>query len=334
MASAYSLSLDAPGGGPVAVVAAAAVAPQSALAPAGGAGAAAAAAAVPCLPLGPSGLATLRDFCNLLLSVCQLLWVALRAGVARAALRLLLLVQASRAAAPRALHAGRPAAAAPPPPPDAGPAAGPAPLLGPQLPCHAGRLTVVLDLDETLIAPPRSPRSPHRSRSPTPDGGTPPPSPPGDAVPRPGVRAFLSRLAEATELVLWTAAGPAYAARQLRCLDPDSALFAGVVCGGAAVGAGGAKDLSRLQRDLGRVVLVDNAVSAMALQPSNGIPCPPFRGAADDRVLEQVMLPLLLSLAELPGDVRPVLESKIGLSKWMEARQAGRRASEPGTPRA
>ena len=40
------------------------------------------------------------------------------------------------------------------------------------------------------------------------------------------------------------------------------------------------------------------------------------------------MLPLLLSLAELPGDVRPVLDSKIQLARWMEARQASPRARD------
>jgi RNA polymerase II subunit A small phosphatase-like protein len=165
------------------------------------------------------------------------------------------------------------------------------PLLPPQLPHHAGRLTVVLDLDETLVAPPRAPASPRPATS---------TSSSSPAALRPGVGEFLERLAQTAEIVLWTAAGPAYAERQLRALDPRGRLFSGRVCGGTTGGGGGAgpggadgggtgalrgvKDLSRLGRDLRRTVLVDNCVGSMRLQPKNGIPCPPFRGDMGDQV--------------------------------------------------
>jgi hypothetical protein len=296
-----ALALDVPASS---AAVAAAVAPQSAAAFApracpGGALPLAGLAAGP-LP----GLATLHQLAALLVTFCQLAWVALRAGVARAAL--LLLAQTARtarraaavraAAATAAAELRRRAASPPSPPPRApalarlppAPAAAVAgPLLPPQAPAHAGRLTCVVDLDETLIAPPRPPRrvsSPADCGAPLRGAAPPSPAPAAGAVLRPGVHAFLERLAEAGELVLWTAAGPAYAARQLRALDPARRLFAGVIAGAASISAGGAKDLSRLGRDLSRVVLVDNAVAAMALQPSNGVPCPPFRGGADDKV--------------------------------------------------
>jgi TFIIF-interacting CTD phosphatase-like protein len=42
--------------------------------------------------------------------------------------------------------------------------------------------------------------------------------------------------------------------------------------------------LRLLGRDLRRTVLVDDSVAALAAQPANGIPCPPFRGDLSDTV--------------------------------------------------
>ncbi|KAI8477030.1 MAG: HAD-like domain-containing protein [Monoraphidium minutum] len=214
----------------------------------------------------------------------------------------------------------------------------PRPLLPPQLPYHAGRLTVCLDLDETLVAPVRSRTPPHPRGA----GGAAAGAGGWAVVPRPGVHAFLEQLSARAELVLWTAAAEEYAAAQLRLLDPAGRLFAARICGettplpgrgggGAAGGgagrrgAGAAKDLSRLPRDPARVVLVDNALPSMALQPDNGIPCPPYRGEADDQVLLRVILPLVLKLCEYGGDVRPILAPTIRLREWMEGRGAGGR---------
>jgi len=176
------------------------------------------------------------------------------------------------------------------------------PLLPPQRPCHVGRLTVVLDLDETLVAPLRAPLG----ASPTAAAGaTATPTTfttTSAAILRPGAHEFLSRLSQSAEIVLWTAAGPAYAESQLRLLDPQGSLFSAYVCGGCAGTNGGAegnrgattptggagrsivKDLSRLGRDLRRTVLVDNCVKSMSSQPANGIPCLPFRGDPSDQV--------------------------------------------------
>lgn len=189
------------------------------------------------------------------------------------------------------------------------------PLLPPQHPSHHGRLTIVLDLDETLIAPPRCAVGaglPAAAAATTPTAAAAAAASAGAfgargrgwaAVPRPGVHAFLSELSQVAEVVLWTAAGASYAGRHLKQLDPEGRFFAARVCGSVASGAermpwgagggsggggaskrGGAKDLSRLGRDLARVVLVDNSLSAMARQPENGVPCPPYRGQEGDEV--------------------------------------------------
>ena len=255
-----------------------------------------------------------------------------------------------RAAAPAAAAAA--AAAAPAPFPRATPivvvtAGATAPLLPPQRAEHAGRLTVVLDLDATLVGSVSS--STAAAAAATSSGGNGAAASGGwVTLPRPGVGEFLPRLAAAAEVVLWTAAGAAHARRQLRALDPEGRFFVAAVCGGgggssggaAAAGSGsggggavssGPKDLALLGRDLARTVMVDDSAAAMALQPSNGVLVPPYRPGAGasaggassgggDRALLSVVLPLLLSLAEFDGDVRPILERQIGLSRWLEAR--------------
>ncbi|GBF93746.1 hypothetical protein Rsub_06078 [Raphidocelis subcapitata] len=195
------------------------------------------------------------------------------------------------------------------------PQAEPAPLLPPQLPQHAGRLAVVLDLDETLLYPRRAPQTQHQQ-----------PQQQADVL-RPGVHEFLAALSECAEVLLWTAGGAAYAQRQLQALDPHRKIFAGVVAGAASTGPGGAKDLARLNRCLARTVLVDNSVASFAAQPLNGVPIPPFTGDPGDRVLLTVILPLLQSLAQYRGDIRPILSETVGLGEWMRARSERRRTS-------
>ena len=42
------------------------------------------------------------------------------------------------------------------------------------------------------------------------------------------------------------------------------------------------KDLGRLNRDLARVVLVDNTPWSFLLQPANGVPAAPYLGSPHD----------------------------------------------------
>jgi len=51
-------------------------------------------------------------------------------------------------------------------------------------------------------------------------------------------------------------------------------------------------------------------------------------------VLLDVILPLLLSLADFKGDVRPVLDSQIQLTKWIASKEAAKanRGSPPPQP--
>jgi hypothetical protein len=75
-----------------------------------------------------------------------------------------------------------------------------------------------------------------------------------------------------------------------------------------------------LDRDVRRVVLVDNCLFSFLAQPRNGVPCMPFHGAAGDSQLLGVILPLLRSLSEVGGDIRPLLDSMFRVRHWLASK--------------
>lgn len=68
------------------------------------------------------------------------------------------------------------------------------------------------------------------------------------------------------------------------------------------------KDLTLVDKDLRRVVLVDNTYSSFILCPSNGIPVVTFVDDEKDRYLEDVFK--VLSSLENEKDVRNLLDQK------------------------
>lgn len=166
------------------------------------------------------------------------------------------------------------------------------------------RLTVALDLDETLI------RAEKYQTSLT-----------SEALPlgedsqdfniyigrRPKLLEFLTAASEAFELVLFTASDESYAERVLNLFDPHRKLLRYRLFRNSCVQHRGGylKDLRCLGRDLRHVVLVDNNPSSFLLQPHNGIPIASWYGSPDDNELE-VCLRFLHMLAQC-DDVRPVL---------------------------
>jgi len=128
-------------------------------------------------------------------------------------------------------------------------------LLPPQLPPLLGRATLILDLDETLV---------HASFVP---GTT------GDLVFqldiesrafmvsvlfRPGAQAFLSKVARLYEVVIFTASLNVYADRVIDVLDVAHVVTGRLFRDSCTFMDGSfVKDLSRLGRDLRRVVILD-----------------------------------------------------------------------------
>ena len=198
-------------------------------------------------------------------------------------------------------------------------------LLGPPPPNHHKRLTVVLDLDGTLLRTYPMDQIPAQLRH-LPSACCMTYGAPGTTAAttlavftRPGCAEFLQRTAAFAELVLFTASSPAYARPLINLIDPTGHLFQGRrLYKDATVrwsGKDGVKDLASLGRDLSRVVLVDDNLFTFLLQPCNGVPCQPYHATRPDHQLLDVILPLLSILASV-ADVRPVLESRFGLPAW------------------
>lgn len=223
-----------------------------------------------------------------------------------------------------------------------------APLLPPQSARDRGRLTVVLDMDETLL---------HSHLAPLPTNGDPRSVDDHEderaaevknkkavdftfeigtnkhdkelvkSTLRPGLRAFLHALSEEFEPILFTSAMQIYAEPLLNRIDvspatggPDATpeslhpLWRHRLYRPATVNIGQfgfVKDVSRLGRDMKRVVLVDNSWAACVANPDNSIVVPDYLGEQEDIVLER-LLAMLRDLKD-QEDVRPALIQTIKL---------------------
>ncbi|GBF88218.1 CTD small phosphatase [Raphidocelis subcapitata] len=194
-------------------------------------------------------------------------------------------------------------------------------LLPPQAPQLAGRLTVLLDLDGTLISsftPKRAPRLPPSMTTHLVGVGS--GLNPGGVfvVERPGLKSFLAELTAFAEVVVFTAGLEEYAAPIVDAIDPSGALISHRLYRDATARSDHyscVKDMRRLGRPAGRTVLVDDTPLAFLHQPANGVPVLGFRGDPDDRLLVEAVLPLLQSLAAA-ADVRPALERRFDMLNW------------------
>ncbi|KAJ9468316.1 CTD small phosphatase-like protein 2 [Diplonema papillatum] len=149
-------------------------------------------------------------------------------------------------------------------------------MLPPQLKEDAGKLTVVLDLDETLIY----------ARE-------------GPLYSRPGVQELLNLLEKRCEAIVWTAGVRAYAQAVIKNIDQNNVIrhcvyrhkrwFTGV--------AGYSKDLTLLGRDMNKLVILENTPDCVRGNEGNGIVVTDYDGEGEDdttlfaiaRVLEDML---------------------------------------------
>lgn len=207
------------------------------------------------------------------------------------------------------------------------------PLLPPksQHPASNKRLTVVLDLDHTLLACYPAATAPLEvifavetervkgARYESCRGGNSPV--PVVLVARPGVNEFLKRASQIAELVVFTAAAKEYAVPLIRWLDPQGLFFSATLFRDSTVKTRyheTVKDLWALGRDLSRTVLVDDRPLSSLLQPFNLLPCAPFIGDPFDNQLLADVLKSLEYLAGL-GDVRPALKQSFQVDEYLRA---------------
>lgn len=198
------------------------------------------------------------------------------------------------------------------------------------------KLTIVLDLDETLVCAYEASSLPDAVRSQAVDAGlkcfelqckTMDKEVEGSekvnhivVFERPGLKEFLEQISKFADLVLFTAGLEDYASPLVDVIDVNNR-FSLRLYRPATVTMEHrqhVKDLSCLSKDLRRVLIVDNNPFSFLLQPLNGIPCVPFSASQPyDEQLMKVVLPLLRHLS-LEKDVRPALHQKFYMPEWFE----------------
>merc|ERR1712038_1615794 len=141
---------------------------------------------------------------------------------------------------------------------------------------------------------------------------------------RPGVHRFLYKLSEICEIVLWTAAQKEYAEEVLHYLDPDeefipiyNRLYRNDTI--ESHDKERLKDLRLLGRDMKRTMLIDNSLVAVRAAPTNTLLVEDFYGDPLDEQLESIW-DFVAALDDLP-DIRPALKMSLKASGVLEEKR-------------
>lgn len=106
---------------------------------------------------------------------------------------------------------------------------------------------------------------------------------------RPGVDEFLIEMAKHYEIILYTASLNKYADPLLDLLDPHRTIRTRLFRESCVYYEGNyVKDLSILDRDLSKTIIVDNSPSSYIFHPQNAIDCSSFIDDPEDRELDQI----------------------------------------------
>ncbi|GFZ02180.1 haloacid dehalogenase-like hydrolase (HAD) superfamily protein [Actinidia rufa] len=198
------------------------------------------------------------------------------------------------------------------------------------------KLTIVLDLDETLVCAYETSSLPAAIRTRAIEAGLiwfelecvssekecqgKPKISYVTVFERPGLRKFLKQIGEFADVVLFTAGLEDYARPLVDKIDVENQICLRYYRPSTVSTEyrEHVKDLSCLSKDFCRVVIVDNNPFSFLLQPLNGIPCVPFSAEhPQDEQLLEVILPLLKHLSH-QKDVRPVLYENFHMPEWFQ----------------
>ena len=127
---------------------------------------------------------------------------------------------------------------------------------------------------------------------------------------RPGADDFLKTLASHYEIIIFTAAMQDYADWAIEHFQNRGCISHRLYRQHALPSASGfyVKDLSRVGRDISRMIIVDNIAENFQLQPENGIFIKSWFTDEKDTALFE-LAPLLVAIAQSPvSDVREALK--------------------------
>ncbi|KAG0679240.1 mitochondrial inner membrane protein required for protein import [Pichia californica] len=127
---------------------------------------------------------------------------------------------------------------------------------------------------------------------------------------RPGLDYFLGYLSQYYEIVIFSRSSMAFAENTVAKLDPYHAFISYSLFKEVCRSKDGKliKDLSLLNRDLSKVVIIDPDQDCYSMQPENAIPVAKWNGKKDDGLIK--LIPFLEYLATShTKDVRDVLKS-------------------------
>ncbi|KAJ0259483.1 FCP1 homology domain-containing protein [Hirschfeldia incana] len=198
------------------------------------------------------------------------------------------------------------------------------------------RLTVVLDLDETLVSAYETSSLPDNLRTQAIEAGLKwfelecisstkecngePKINYVTVFERPGLHEFLEKLSEFAHLIVFTAGLEDYARPLVDKIDTKHVLNDRLYrpCTVSTQYRDHVKDLLCTSKNMCRTVIVDNNPYSFLLQPLNGIPCVPFSAEQPhDTQLLDIILPLLKQLSE-EEDVRGALYDRFHMPEWFE----------------
>lgn len=129
---------------------------------------------------------------------------------------------------------------------------------------------------------------------------------------RPYLRAFLEKVSEMFQVVIFTASQSIYAKQLLDILDPDGKIISRRAYRESCIFTDGSytKDLTVLGVDLAKIVIIDNSPQVFRLQVNNGIPIKSWFDDPLDCALI-TLLPFLETLVDVE-DVRPIIAKRFG----------------------